>query len=222
MPLPYLAEHPVDDRRPLAAATTALVLIGFQNDYFAADGALHDAAQDSSAAARVLESVVGLLDRLVDMDVLLVAAPMVFTPTYEGLADPVGVLATVKARRAFLEGSRGARLADPLAPFASRIREVPGRKGFSAFSGTALDALLAERGITDVLVAGAMTCACVDSTARAAHDRGFRVSVLRDCTMGRTPFEQDLFCNRIFPLYAEVMDSGQFLARLGQSAEAHA
>ncbi len=52
-----------------------------------------------------------------------------------------------------------------------------------------------------------MTSICIDSTGRAAHERGYRVSVLKDCTAGRTDFEQDFYCDKVFPLYAQVIDS---------------
>lgn len=72
-----------------------------------------------------------------------------------------------------------------------------------------LDESLAGRGVVDVVITGALTCLCVDSTARSAHERGCRVTVLSDCTMGRARSEQRLFCERIFPLYAEVSTSDQ-------------
>jgi nicotinamidase-related amidase len=63
-----------------------------------------------------------------------------------------------------------------------------------------------------------VTSICVDSTGRAAYDRGYKVSVLSDCTSGRTTFEQDFYCENVFPLYAEVIDHVQFLQRLGIAA----
>ncbi|HEU5321196.1 MAG TPA: isochorismatase family protein [Methylomirabilota bacterium] len=51
-----------------------------------------------------------------------------------------------------------------------------------AFTGTGLEALLRDRSIDHVLLAGFMTQMCVDTTARQAAHLGFRVTVLSDAT----------------------------------------
>lgn len=198
-------------------SATAMVLVGYQNEYFSADGTLRDIFDDTSIADRVLGSTVGLLDRL-PSDVTVVTTPIAFTPTYDELIDPIGVLATIKDRGAFRQGSQGVRSATELDRFGQRIHTVASRRGFNAFSGTHLDEHLADRGITDVVLAGALTSLCVDSTGRAALDRGYRVTVLSDCTVDRSPFEQGFFCERIFPLYAGVITSAQLLVQLGLPA----
>lgn len=49
-----------------------------------------------------------------------------------------------------------------------------------SFTGTSLETLLRERGVTRVLLAGFMTQMCVDTTARQAAHLGFGVTVLAD------------------------------------------
>ena len=61
------------------------------------------------------------------------------------------------------------------------------------------------------MIAGVVTSICIDSTGRAAHERGYRVSILKDCTAGRTSFEQNFYCENIFPLYASVIESKELL-----------
>jgi nicotinamidase-related amidase len=51
-----------------------------------------------------------------------------------------------------------------------------------SFTGTGLEQALRERGIERLIVAGFMTQMCVDTTARQAAHRGFRVTVLSDAT----------------------------------------
>lgn len=75
--------------------------------------------------------------------------------------------------------------------------------------------MLAAVDIVDVAMAGALACVNVDASARSAYQRGYRVSILSDCTLSRTKSEHDLFCHRSFPLYAEVLTSNQLLDRLG-------
>ena len=95
---------------------------------------------------------------------------------------------------------------------------MKGKVGFNAFSNTQLDGVLKERGIRDTLIAGMVTSLCIDSTGRAAYERGYSVKILSDCTSARTPAEQDFFCQNIFPLYGGVLDSKQALAQLAGGA----
>ena len=62
-----------------------------------------------------------------------------------------------------------------------------------------------------MVVCGAVTSICIDSTGRAAHERGYRVTILSDCTASRTPYEQEFYCENIFPLYANVLTAAEFL-----------
>jgi nicotinamidase-related amidase len=56
--------------------------------------------------------------------------------------------------------------------------------GYSGFAGTDLDALLRERGITEVTVAGLATDYCVKDTALDALRAGFAVTVDRNAVRG--------------------------------------
>jgi nicotinamidase-related amidase len=58
------------------------------------------------------------------------------------------------------------------------------------------------------------TSLCIDSTGRSAYEKGYKVSILSDCTAGSDYFEHRFYCEKIFPLYAEVIDHEQFLGRL--------
>ncbi|HUR23821.1 MAG TPA: cysteine hydrolase [Acidimicrobiales bacterium] len=209
-----LSQSDVADRR-IEPSSTALVLVGFQNEYFGPQGGLRREIDDSDAPEQVLSATVGLIGALAHTEALIVSTPIVFTPTYEELINPVGVLAAIKAKRAFQRGTEGARLVAALEGFGARIADVPGRRGLNAFLDSGLDELLGACGIVDVVLAGALACVNVDSSARSAHERGYRVSILSDCTLSRTESEHDLFCRRIFPLYAEVLSSLQLLDRLG-------
>lgn len=148
-------------------------------------------------------------------DATVVTSPIGFSDGYEELKDPVGVLKAIKEVGAFRSGTAGASIVDELRTFGDRIREVPGRRGMDAFSNTDLHEVLTSAGITDVVLAGAIASVCVDSTARAAVERGYRVTVMRDCTVGRTAFEHSFFCDSIFPMYAEVLDAAELLDRIG-------
>lgn len=194
---------------------TALVLIGYQNDYFASDGVLYQIIEESSRVTGTLANTIDLLERLTDAPVLIVSTPIGFTPDYSELIESVGILKTVKELGAFKAGTKGAETIPELRKFGERIVEAPGKRGLNAFSNTDLDQLLQQREITHVVLAGVATSICVDSTGRSAYERGYKVSILSDCTAGRTTFEQDFYCENVFPLYAEVIDHVQLLQHLG-------
>lgn len=197
---------------------TALVLIGYQNDYFAADGVLYRVIEESSRVTGNVANAVDLVERVYATPLLVVVTPIVFTPDYSELVEPVGILKTIKELGAFKAGTKGAETIPELLRFGERIMEVPGKRGLNAFSNTDLDNLFRQRGITNVVLAGVATSICVDSTGRSAYERGYKVTILSDCTSGRTNFEQDFYCENVFPLYAEVIDHVQLLRRLGIAA----
>lgn len=192
--------------------STAVVLIGFQDGCFTEGGASGVAEPDGPV--RVLNSTVAFLEQVATTEALIVAAPMMLGPAQVDLVEPSAVLAAVEARGALTEGAAGARVVGEVARFGPRIVEFAGRLGLSAFSRTGLEESLAAHRIRDVVIAGALTCVCIDATARAAYERGYRVTILSDCTLGRTASEHRLFCERVFPLYAEVATSGDVAGRL--------
>ena len=190
---------------------TAVILIGFQNDYFASDGLLEGALEDSVGRSQMLANTQKMLEGLMDSPALVISTPIVFTPDYSELSNPTGILEVIKDVGAFRHGDKGSETIPEIAQYGDLIQEVPGKRGLNAFSNTELDEILQGRGISDVVIAGVVTSICIDSTGRAAHERGYRVSVLSDCTAGRSAFEQEFYCEKIFPLYAQVVESGALL-----------
>jgi nicotinamidase-related amidase len=199
-------------------ATTALIMVGYQNDYFAKDGILRGVIEPASSVDDVLAASLALLRALAPTEASLISTPIVLTPDYRALAAPVGILHAIKDSGAFKSGTTGADTIPEVIAFGDRIEYVTGKVGFNAFSDTRLGDVLAARGTRDVLVAGMVTSLCIDSTGRAAYERGYNVTVLSDCTSARTATEQKFFCESVFPLYGRAKTSHEVLAELGLSA----
>lgn len=195
---------------PMNPDTTAIILVGYQNDYFGRDGLLHQIVEESSKVNNVISNTLELINHLTS-PTLLIATPIHFTPTYEELIDPVGILKNIKETGALQAESKGSEMIDELLPFTSRIVEVHGKRGFNAFAYTNLDEVLKANKIIDVVIAGTITSICIDSTGRAAHELGYQVSILSDCTAARTVFEQEFYCENIFPVYANVITHKKML-----------
>jgi len=194
--------------------TTAIILVGYQNDYFAPTGILRSVVEEPNRVDNVLANSLALIRALAPTPVTMIATPIVLEPEYRALANSVGILDKIKQSGAFKSGSSGAETIPELKAFGDRILYVLGKIGFNAFSSTELDRVLKQKGIKDVLVAGMVTSLCIDSTGRAAYERGYSVQILSDCTSARTREEQDFFCKNIFPLYGGVLDSQQATAEL--------
>ena len=76
-------------------------------------------------------------------------------------------------------GSWGAKAYEGFEPLPGETFVI--HKGNSAFFATGLDEILEASAATDLTVCGLATQFSVEHTVRDAADRGFRVSVLRDC-----------------------------------------
>jgi len=198
--------------------TTALILVGYQNDYFARDGILRGAIEEPDRVDRVLANSLEMIHSVLETGMTLISTPIVLEPEYRALANSVGILDTIKSSGAFKLGSAGADTIPELLAFGDRVIYVRGKVGFNAFSNTDLQRVLVERGIRDVLVAGMITSLCIDSTGRAAYERGYRVNILSDCCSARTRAEQDFYCQHIFPLYGGVIDNRQLMEELTPAA----
>ena len=192
---------------------TALLLIGYQNDYFADDGILRSFLEETEQRSQLVQRTTDLVRELASSDILMISTPICFTADYSELVDPTGILAAIRDVGAFKADTRGSETVPELVVFGDRIEEIPGKRGLNAFSNTLLQQRLEDANITRLVLAGAVTSICIDSTGRAATDRGFSVSILSDCTAGRTEFEQQYFCDHIFTLYADVLTSEQFISR---------
>ena len=193
---------------------TALILIGFQNDYFASDGILKDFIDESAQETQALENSLTLIERVAKTDLMMIQTPIQFRDDYSELGKPVGILRAIKEVGAFKQSSPGGAIIEQFQSYGERIQTVPGKHGLNAFSNTELENTLRDRNVKNIVLAGAVTSICIDSTGRSAHERGFNVFVLKDCTCGRTQMEQEFYCDQVLPLYAEVVSSDEVLSNL--------
>ena len=94
---------------------------------------------------------------------------------------------------------------------------------YSGFHDTDLDAVLRGRGIETLIVVGATTSVCVESTVRDAMFRDYHCLVVDDCTAEpiaadapRTNHEASLLVLEL--LFASITDSAALLAALASPA----
>lgn len=192
--------------RPIAARSTAVLLLGFREEAPAGES-------DERIPSSVRTATATFLERVAVTETLILAASHVLVPSAADLVDSAGLPAAAMLQRALRGQCRGVLAAD-FQRFGSRIVELAEGSGLTAFSHTALGDLLAASEIRDVVIAGELSCVAIDATARAALQRGYRVTVLSDCTRGTTCSEYQLFFERVFPLYAEVATADRVARQL--------
>ncbi len=197
------------------ATKTAVLLIGFQNDYFAEDVILHSVIEANASDTGVLKNSVELADGMARAGALVINLPILFSPDYAELKNPAGLLATIKEVGAFRRDTSGGRVSPEIRALGDRVVHLEGKTGFNAFLGTGLAEMLEERGIEEVILAGVVTSVCIDSTGRAAAEKGYAVTVVRDCSAGRSRVEHDFYCDNVFPLYAQVSSLAAVTSRFG-------
>jgi nicotinamidase/pyrazinamidase len=147
----------------------ALIVVDYQNDFAAPDGAL-SVPEGDTIADRINE-----LARSEAYD--LVVATRDWHPADHGSFTEQGGPWPVHC----VQGSPGAELHPALDAAAIDVvvdkGQDPGTEGYSGFDGTNLGELLRERGVDQVTVVGLATDYCVKQTALEALREGFAVTV---------------------------------------------
>jgi nicotinamidase-related amidase len=92
------------------------------------------------------------------------------------------------------------------------------KRTWGAFHGTDLHEKLAAEGITHVVLGGIATSIGVESTARAAFEHGYNVTVATDAVGDFTPDAHRNSIERIFPALGETGTSAEIIALLGATA----
>ena len=85
----------------------------------------------------------------------------------------------------------------------------------NAFFGTELDLQLRRRGVTGIVLTGIATSIGVDTTARAAHERGYNVTFAEDAITDLDAEAHDLEIRKVFPRLGEIDSTDAILALLG-------
>ncbi|MEV0276586.1 isochorismatase family protein [Streptomyces sp. NPDC050610] len=89
------------------------------------------------------------------------------------------------------------------------------KQQWGAFHGTGLDLELRRRGVTQIVLAGIATSIGVESTARAAHEHGYHVTIATDAV---TDMDADAHRNsveKIFPRLGELDSTKAVIGLLG-------
>lgn len=195
-------------------ATTAVVLIEYQNDFTSEGGVLHGAVEAVMDRTGMLENTRRVVEAARRAGATVMHAPITFAEGYNELSShPYGILKGVVDGHAFVKGSWGAAIVDELAPQPGDI-VIEGKRGLDTFASTNLDFILRSKGIETIALGGFLTNCCVESTMRTGYEHGYRVVTLNDCLAATSIEEHDNALAYDFPMFSEPMSSSDFIAQL--------
>ena len=183
-------------------SNTALVLVDIQNDYFEGGRWPVDKMQEVSAnAARLLENARTKGHTIVHVH-------------HEIPSDEAPF---------FRPGTPGAEIHSSVAPKGNEATILKHRP--NSFHDTSLRGDLEAKGVTEVIVCGAMSQMCIDATARAAVDFGYAVTVVEDACGAKeqafnemevpAPQVHAAFMAPLAMTYARVVTTDEYLAQAG-------
>ncbi|MGY0022187.1 hydrolase [Streptomyces sp. YJ-C3] len=182
---------------------TALVVVDLQNGVMGVPGAPHTTAE-------VLERTVRLADafRAQGLPVVLVRV----SHAADGADATPG--RTDTPRRTATPPAGWDEVVDALAGHPEDI--VVTKRNWSAFYGTDLDLHLRRRGVTQVVLTGVATSIGVESTARAAHEHGYHVTLATDAMTDVDAEAHRSSVERIFPRLGETGPTDDILKVLAE------
>jgi nicotinamidase-related amidase len=91
------------------------------------------------------------------------------------------------------------------------------KRNWGAFHGTDLDVQLRRRGVTQIVLTGIATSIGVESTARAAHEHGYHVTLVTDAMSDLDAETHDNSVRRIFPRLGETGGTAELLELLART-----
>ena len=200
----------------LDPATTAVVLIEYQNDFTTEGGVLHGAVADVMDKTGMLANTVAVVEAARRAGAMVMHAPITFVEGYHEISSrPYGILKGVVDGNAFVKGSWGAAIVDDLAPQGGDI-VIEGKRGLDTFASTNLDFILRNKGITTIVLGGFLTNCCVESTMRTGYENGYRVITLTDCVAATSQAEHDNAISFDYPMFSMPVTSDDVVAALSQ------
>jgi nicotinamidase-related amidase len=190
---------------PLTALdpNTALVLIDLQNGVMARTGA-------PRTTAEVLTRSVGLADAFRARGLPVVLVRVASGPSTSGRNSA---------------GPRGSSAPRPEG-WDLIVEELAGHPGditvtkynWGAFYGTDLDLQLRRRGVTQIVLGGIATSIGVESTARAAHEHGYHLTLVTDAMTDLDAGAHRHSVERIFPRLGETGTTAEVVELLARAA----
>ena len=181
---------------------TALLIMDYQNDIVA-----NYAGGDSELTKRASS----VLDAARGAGIPVIHVVVRFRPGHAEVADR-GVFKAIKAAGAMVEGTEGVEIHPDVAPRPGDV--VVNKKRIGAFTGSDLDVVLRSLGSRHLILLGIATSGVVLSTARAAADLDFELTVVADCCADQDEEVHRVLTQKVFARSATITTAAELLAEL--------
>lgn len=191
--------------------TTAVVVVHCQGDVVGPNGAFAELFRAQVVERNVLAHIANLTEAGRRAGVTVVYTRVAWKPDFSDLHVNSPLLGIISQSGCLKDGSPLAEIVEEVAPHEQDVVITHQRIG--GFEGSALDAVLRERGIDVLLFTGVATNASVEGTARAASDLGYRVMIVDDACAAASP-EIHAASLGSLRLFAEIVTINEVLPAL--------
>lgn len=134
---------------------------------------------------------------------------MGFRDGYPEVSDRNKLVGNIKRGGGFKLGSEQVELCDEVRPLPGEV--VVNRPRINPFYNSELEAILRARGADTVAIMGVASHLPVAAAVRWAADADYRVILLEDCCASQRREDHDWVVQRIFPQWADVVSSDDFV-----------
>jgi ureidoacrylate peracid hydrolase len=205
----YGMDFPVDSRK------SALLVVDLQNDFLHPDGVFPRNGVTPAGAEGLVAALVPVIEACRRLRVPVIYARMLIRRTPDGTPVGAGLLPWY---RPFLRGEG----LTPGSWGASVIEELPApdyvvdKTRHSTFYHTDLEDILRGLGVDTLVISGYQSHVCVESSARDAFFRDFKVVLLSDCMAAADPDRHHATLQAL-SLYGQVLDSKELGRRWSEA-----
>lgn len=197
-----MAAAMVDTKTFLFEAKTALVLIDLQRGITGRQVAPHPAGEVVQNAARLVDAF-----RRAALPIVFVrVSPTPHTTLHPILDNPPNMPAPPRGWDE-LDSALGASPEDI----------VVTKQNWGAFYGTDLDLQLRRRDVRRIVIGGISTNIGVESTARDAYERNYKLLFVEDAMTAMSAQEHEHSCTLIFPRMGIIRSTAQVLQALASA-----
>lgn len=194
-------------------AKTALLILDVQNELVDPQGKVgKEGFARVVAERRLIEKIGAVLEAMRSRALPVAFVNVGFRADYADAISRSARLARIKNMNAIIAGTWATDFPEAIRPLPSEI--VYTKRAVNPFFNTALESWLHRNGVDTVALCGVYTHMVVDSAARHADDAGFHVKVLEDCCASPDPELHRIECEKILPLFGQVLGSEEFLRTL--------
>jgi ureidoacrylate peracid hydrolase len=205
----YGMDFPVDPRK------CALLVVDLQNDFLHPNGIFPRNGVKPAGAGGLVTALVPVIEACRRSQVPVIYARMLIRRAPNGMPVGAGLLPWYRhflLNEGLTPGSWGARVVDELPAPDCDVDKTR----HSAFYHTDLEDILRGLGVEILMLSGYQSHVCVESSARDAFSRDFKVLMLSDCMAAADP-ERHRATLQALSLYGQILDSKELLQRWSTS-----